>query len=126
MRQTKFQLDDWVFVNGLPMQVKAIHKNKLGFHTRVDRLDWYRINPIITPIPLTDEILEKNFQKMEYGFQIGTCWKIWENQNYGYILVTLTIDEFCGGSYEPCIPCTYLHELQHLMTDLRIDKKIEL
>lgn len=126
MRRVKFQLDDWVFVNGQPMQVKAIHKNKLGFHTREDRLDWYRISSAITPILLSDEILEKNFEKMKHGFQIANCWKIWQNQNYGYILATLTIDEFGGGSYEPCIPCTYLHELQHLIADLRIEKKIEL
>lgn len=125
MKRTNFQIDDWLYVAGKPMQVKAVHQKKLGFHHIPTKLDWYRFGEL-EPILLTDEILEKNFKKMNHGFQIGTCWKIWKNANYGYILATLTIDEFCGGSYEPCIPCTYLHELQHLITDLRIEKKIEL
>lgn len=130
MRRVKFQLDDWVFVNGQPMQVKAIHKNKLGFHTREDRLDWYRIS-VLEPILLSDEILEKNFERYKWEkdkrkWVVGTCWIIEPNPNYGYILSTLDIDEFGGGSYIPCVPCTYLYELQHLLNDLRFDKKIEL
>lgn len=126
MKNTNFQLDDFVFVNGKPMQVKAVHKGKLGFHYEPCRLTWYRIG-LLEPIPLYDEILDKNFEKVVGGdWQLGLCWRIGRNPNYGYILSTLEIDEFGGGYYQHCVPCTYLHELQHLLSDLRIKKKIEL
>jgi hypothetical protein len=79
----------------------------------------------ISPIPLTDEILDKNLDRKEHGWQVKDCWKIWANPNYGYILATLVMDAFGGGSYEPCIPCTYLHELQNAMTVLRAGKEIK-
>lgn len=131
MRNANFQLEDWVCVNGKPMRVKAVHKTKLGFHTREDKLDWHRVNPSVEPIKLTDDILDKNlerykWEKEEKKWVVGTCWNIGHNPNYGYILAHLDIDEFGGGYYIPCVPCTYVHELQHLIADLRIEKKIEL
>lgn len=130
MKLTNFQLDDFVLANGKPMQVKAIHKGKLGFHYVQCKLTWHRVGEL-KPIPLNDDILEKNFERYKWEkdkrkWVMGTCWIIEPNPNYGYILATLEIDEFGGGYYIPCVPCTYLHELQHLLNDLRIEKKIEL
>lgn len=130
MKQISFRLDDYVSVFGKPMQVKAVHKGKLGFHYEPCKLGWHRVS-LLEPIPLTDNILEKNFERYKWEkkknvWVVGTCWNIEPNPNYGYILSTLEIDEFGGGYYIPCIPCTYLHELQHLIADLRIEKKIEL
>ena len=90
-----------------------------------ESLDEITINEDIVGIPLTDEILDKNFERKEYGWQVKDCWKIWANPNFGYILATLVMDEFGGGSYEPCIPCTYFHELQNAMTVLRAGKEIK-
>ena len=65
-------------------------------------------------IDLNDFILGRNFAKAKHGdgFEICSMWKIWKNSNYGYILATLTVDEFGGGGYEPCIPCKTVRELQ--------------
>ena len=83
----------------------------------------------VKPIELNDEILDKNFEIDKWSkkhWVLANCWQMWRNPNYGYILGTLDVDEFGGGHYIPCIPCTYFHELQNLLVDLRIDKKIEI
>lgn len=90
-----------------------------------ETLDEIEIDDETAGIPLTDVILDKNFDRKEHGWQVKDCWKIWANPNYGYILATLVMDDFGGGSYEPCIPCTYLHELQNAMTVLRAGKEIK-
>ena len=78
----------------------------------------------LEPVPITDEILDKNFERKAHGWQLGDMWRIWSNPNFGYIIATLVMDEFGGCSYEPCIPCTYIHELQNTLKDLRIYKMI--
>ena len=84
---------------------------------------------VFEPIKLTVETIDKNFKKSDRfkGFwELGGLYSITENSNYGFILCTLDMDEFGGGYYVPAIPCTYFHELQNLLVDLRIDKKIEI
>lgn len=80
-------------------------------------------------IELTEEILEKNFTRVKEGkseFSVCSCWRIWPNANYGYILATLDMDEFGGGFYVPCIPCQTVSKLNMFLKLLEIDKKIEL
>ena len=85
----------------------------------------------LSEIKLTEEILEKNFTRskdrtFESTFDISLMWRIWPNPNYGYILATLTTDEFGGGFYVPCIPCPTVSKLNLFLKLLEIDKKIEL
>ena len=99
--------------------------NALVFIDDSEVLDEVTIDEEFVGIPITDEILDKNFERKEHGWRVKDCWKIWANPNYGYILATLVMDDFGGGSYEPCIPFTYLHELQNAMTVLRAGKEIK-
>ena len=113
-------------LNAFPFKVEQITKKKIGYHIYQHRLEWVR-QGLLEPIPLTDEFLSKNFERNgEYGFQLGNLWRIWSNTNYGYIAATLTIDDWGGGCYEPCIPCRYVHELQNLLKQLKINKEITL
>lgn len=116
----KVTLGDGVVRTVIETREKSVYLQGLGYAVFVDN---------VKPIKLTIEIIGKNFEK-DKGFKdqwkIGTMWDIRENPNYGFILCRLDMDEFGGGYYVPCIPCTYFHELQNLLIDLRIDKKIEL
>ena len=118
-----------VEVRGVDADNEFIEKGLKGCATCVNINDHCESGGIwvdfLEPIPLTSEILDKNFERKEHGWQVKDCWKIWANPNYGYILSTLVMDDFGGGSYEPCIPCTYLHELQNAMTVLRAGKEIK-
>ena len=128
MKCNELQIGNWVIVKPslLPVCVAAVHQKKIGYHIYQHRLEWVR-QGLLEPITLTDEFLSKNFERDgEYGFQLGNLWRIWSNSNYGYIAATLVIDEFGAGCYEPCIPCRYVHELQNLLKQLKINKEITL
>lgn len=133
MKANELMVGNWVLWKGKPVQVARVSAVVYEFGHIDVTLAHCNDNGIleshdiksISPIPLTDEILEKNFERKEHGWQVKDCWKIWANPNYGYILATLVMDDFGGGSYEPCIPCTYLHELQNAMTVLRSGKEIK-
>lgn len=131
MKCNELQIGDWVIVKPslLPVCVAAVHQKKIGYHIYQHRLEWVR-QSLLEPIPLTDEFLKKHFElvegRKEEGYQLCSLWRIWSNSNYGYIAATLTIDRFGGGGYEPCIPCRYVHELQNLLRQLKIDKEITL
>lgn len=84
----------------------------------------------LAPIPLTEEILEKN------GFEID---KNFKNSNYKknvYILagcvkwkdnvVFVDITSESEGSVLFLSSCKYVHQLQHLLKDLEIEKEIVL
>lgn len=110
----------------MTIRVEAVHHKKVGYHTCIYKLDWIR-ESLLRPIPLTEKILEKNFEKNgDYDYQLNGLWRILSNSNCGYIAATLVIDDFGGGTYEPCIPCKYVHELQHLLSILKVNKKIVL
>lgn len=133
MKAEELMVGNWVLWKGKPVQVARVSGIVYEFGHIDVTLAHCNDNGIleshdiksISPIPLTDEILDKNFERKEHGWQVKDCWKILANPNYGYILATLVMDDFGGGSYEPCIPCTYLHELQNAMTVLRAGKEIK-
>lgn len=116
----KVTLGDGVVRTVIETREKSVYLQGMGYAVWVDNL---------LPIELTVETIEKNFTKSDRfkGFwELGELYSITENSNYGFILCALDIDEFGGGYYVPCIPCTYFHELQNLLVDLRIDKNIEI
>ena len=133
MKANELMVGNWVSWKGKPVQVARVSGVVYEFGHIDVTLAHCNDNGIleshdiksISPITLTDEILDKNFDRKEHGWQVKDCWKIWSNQNYGYILATWVMGDFGGGSYEPCIPCTYLHELQNAMTVLRAGKEIK-
>jgi len=129
MKIEELRVDNWV-MNTLyhsPCKVIGISTDiTIDFKDGARR---YEALAEVEPIELTVETLDKNFNKSDRfkGFwELGGLYSITENSNYGFILCALDMDEFGGGYYVPAIPCTYFHELQNLLVDLRIDKKIEL
>lgn len=110
-------LGDWVCTehDSTPRQIAWIRTGEVG-------LFWNKVAtpPYLVPIPLTPEILEKNGFKYinEEPFFVG-----WEQ--YGMVL-----DKRAGGGFSVSIliatPIDYVHELQHLLRLLKIDKEIEL
>lgn len=114
----ELMVGDWVLHNGTAKKVitnladsVALEDTDNGYGLTYERVRGEQMEPI----PITEEILAKNFAITKHGYQVCDCWKIWANPNYGYILATLVTDEFGGGSYEPCLPCRYTHELQQFL-----------
>lgn len=118
-------IGDWVMHNDTPKKVITNLADSVALENTDYGLAYERVRgEQMEPIPLTDEILAKNFALTKHGYQVCNCWKIWANPNYGYILATLVMDEFGGGSYEPCLPCRYAHELQQFLRLKHEEKEV--
>lgn len=128
MKANELQVGDYIRIKPslLPISISAVHQRKIGYHAHPNKLEWVR-QGLLEPIPLTEELLAKNFEKNgDEGYQLDNTWRIWQNPNFGYIAATLTIDDYGGGSYEPCVPIRYLHELQQFLRLLKVQKNIVL
>ena len=105
-------IGDWVMLtdpihNGEKVQVKEIHRN--GYIT-VDG----GIDNIFEPVPLTTEILEKNFPTTEDGV-------IWSETADGDLFnIRVEYDKYVEGIFK------FVHELQHALRLCNIEKTIEL
>lgn len=122
-----------VVPNNTPIQVAAIHRKKIGYHERNDKLSWARIG-LVRRIPLTREILEKN------GFDCGDCYaylRLNSDSWLQYYYFENRIRKFWAGIDEwqnhsevtditfQC-HCRYVHELQHALKLCGINKEIKL
>ena len=103
---------DWMMLtdpinNGEKVKVKEIHGD--GYIT-VDGA----ITKMCEPIPLTAEILEKNFPTIEDG----VTWN--ETADSDLFNIRVEYDKYVEGIFK------YIHELQHALRLAGIDKKITL
>ena len=130
MKATEVMLGDWVMLadpihNGENVQVKEIHAND---YITVDG----GIVPMFEPIPLTAEILEKNFNSIE---NLPYRCRYYYNTDYTEVDIT----EYTDGIWQvvvdevemSCLPTwkmyvSYVHELQHALRLVGILKEIEL
>lgn len=83
MRYYELQIGDYVLVNGVPRQVEAVTKKKIGYHVNKQTdgcLQYARLKDV-EPIPLTEGFLRAN------GFVKNLCY--WE-----YLIDTQTWIEF--------------------------------
>ena len=111
MKATELMIGDWVQLNGLDVRVAAINeRNDAGFLDSEDKIYMaYDGLDRIDPIPLTREIMCKNF-----GDDLELATKEYEVDIYG----------FSDGIWKVFVGCDtgddsfqfyvrYLHELQH-------------
>ena len=105
MKTSELMIGDWVSDTrtGTPLRVNP-------FMAELEVPEWQ-------PIPLTVEILEKN--GFEDAFWISTsCNLLWKDGK---------LQNFCREEDdEVCIPCEYVHELQHALRLCKIEKEIVL
>ena len=132
MKVTELMIDDWVLSNDLniPIKVRGIMNQYSGsvcfyYNTREYIVDDFKLDPI----PLTEEILEKN----GFGFidtsnnEYSSVWTGW------WILDGLELG-CCDNSKFPVffniadtnVKINYVHELQHALKLCGIEKEIVL
>ena len=76
---------------------------------------------VVRPIPLTPEILEKN------GFEDTMGDAFWISTSCNLLWKDGKLQNFCREEDdEVCIPCEYVHELQHALRLCKVDKEIVL
>lgn len=106
MKAAELQLGNLVMLGDKIIRVDAIHKRKVGYHARFDKLNFV-FEDRLNPIPLTTEIIEKNGFKSELG--LGGRF-ILEIESFNCRIKFSAID--------------YVHELQNTLTLCKIYKKI--
>lgn len=130
MKVEELMINDWVSINDSNFQVKVIKKK--GVIKLYDNTEWGEheidfntdyLEEFLQPIPLTEEILEKNgFEKdIDYGYFIGQSnsgYYIYFNNNHLSIQAGYDAIEFAW--------CEYVHELQHALKLCGIIKSIKL
>ena len=131
MKASDLMIGDYVTVtpSGMLIQVAATHKRKVAYHACTSKLSWVR-EGLLRPIPLTQEILEKNgFVKFVVSqYTLPNC-------SAGVILTKIEEMPSANGKWlvaikkgytDAKIAITYVHELQHALKICGIKKEIEL
>lgn len=138
-----FEISDWVSVGGQPVQVYAVHKNKIAYHFNNDpkeRVCWAFIN-VVNVIPLSGSMFDENGFKCVMGHDVtfegkllGVCPdKYIYKDDDCYVTVTRIEDgwnimhvRYDGAQPTNSAVVKYVHELQHALKLFGIDKKIQL
>ena len=142
MKTSEIMLGDYfnVYPSNLPIKVAAIHKGKVGYHARIDKLTWVRAD-LLRPIIVTKDLLVKN--GFAYCDATGQCILFDECTNYTITVcntciesrnIQVNIDEEALNDEDGIIEmtvmhlmeCNYLHQLQHAIMVCGINKIIEI
>lgn len=125
MRTNELMIGDWVYIFGNPKKIEGIRLFKNG-----DKIVYYdgdngNFIENVTPILLTEEILEKNgFKKIvsDYGrvyYELGLN----EYNNKLLLCNNSAVIDFEGNDIYLC-DCEYVHELRHILKSCKIEKEI--
>lgn len=135
MKINELVIGDWINVLGTPKQIEGIRKFRNGDGIVYYDGDNENFIENVTPIPLTNDILEKTgFEKCNLNIDgiKYNCYKVKYNmyliQDYdedtAYTLGSLYHDSDYGNTLIGFAWINYVHKLQHLMNDGICDKKI--
>lgn len=127
-------IDDWVkcvdstHTISMFAQVDAIEEGHDCILVKRDISNWFLDIKYLEPIPLTAEILEKNFtQHSRYKYDYCTDYFDLYITEYTDGLWCITVDEIeMGGLPTWKMYVSDVHELQHALRLCRIEKEIEL
>ena len=137
IKVTELMINDFVKLNDSNYQVQAIKKKgviklyentKYGEHEIELNTDW--IEEFVEPIPLTPEILEKNFGKPypRGGFH---NYRMQKDETIAFVIEDRRVSAApdnrvvlsrCPGTY--ICDVNYVHELQHALKLCKIKKEI--
>lgn len=135
MKTNELMIGDYITVtpSGMLIQVAAVHKKKVAYHTCTNKLSWVR-EGLLRPIPLTPEILKKNgFTQCEpQGYDLyikdkegaGLYRIFWQGESYNYYL-EIAAYAYPSGEFNNT-NIKYVHQLQHALRLCGIEKEIEL
>lgn len=132
MKTSELMLGDYLYVwpSNMVIKVAAIHRRKVGYHVRTDKLAWIRVD-LLRPIPLTKDILAK------IGFEPYIAGQMLWNKSEDFIVTVLSDLSIYPNSEHRClvgirngytdakIALDYLHELQNALRICGINEEIE-
>jgi hypothetical protein len=146
MKANKLMIGDWVFCTypsiNKPVRVaeiRTVSDNELKIVVYDDGIRLVLNETYMDPIPLTPEILEKNewkheFDKTDYMVKYDLavegkdCWMMWavKEHNLDIQRQDEKLDMYNLKVQRVCMPCDFVHQLQHALRLCGIEKTIEL
>jgi len=140
MKANELMIGDLVYVSPSMMAIKvvAVHEGWVRYCSCTGRMMRVK-EELLVPIPVTQELLEKNGFSIQYKSQYLKDFELVlprENDECDYFCVRLD-ESACSGriNYHPIDKIDritfaanplYIHHLQHALRTVRIDKEIEL
>lgn len=132
MKANELMIGDWVTHKGDPIQISSI-----GFAcaTGGDDDNFKMMHFLdLSPIPLTPEILEKNFTRTEVRILAGTKTHYIEGDDFYAVTLNEYTDSIWEMEYTNCeahfplcrVLVAHVHEMQHALKMFGIDKEIVL
>ena len=131
MKANELMIGDWVLFGEVPVRIEEIEKvfvaDTLHYHDGDVNVELY------DPIPLTQEILKKNgwdlqIVRNEYRFYVryfdSDINKSCDIRVYKEGLIFMILADINIPAKEIRMPIEYVHELQHAMRSLGVDKEI--
>ena len=136
MRIEELSVNDWVAIDGKPIQISSVYATPLGGVVKYDHHNLSVFIEVIEPIPLTDEILEKNGWVLDKSSRWHICEITFDTRvnvwiggtNQCRVEISTRTDEldwyFCYADFKLINPA--VHQLQHALRLAGIEKEIEL
>ena len=125
MEAKDLMIDDWAACEGKNGKVKELREHKLSLKTENSVMIIYYNN--VEPIPITSEILEKN------GFVTDRYGEIELNDELGTSETNIVLEPTYSEEYywwrinnNLIVKIKYVHELQHILKLVGIEKEIKL
>lgn len=127
MNAKELMIGDWVFTRGQIEQVTSIYDGYICTEHYEDSHDYY-----FEPIPITPEILEKNFTRTEVRVLSGTKTHYIESDDFYCVALNEYTDSIWELEYTNCeahfplvrVLVAHVHELQNALRLCGIDKEI--
>ncbi len=124
MKKSELKLGDWVLAGGSPIKIDelVVGIDVLSvYNDETNEIKDYFYDDL-TPIPLTEEILEKNGWEKDDVQWILFCLVI----QYDKVYDDFTIYVHQNGECNYLTEIEYVHELQHLLWALGIDDDLKI
>jgi hypothetical protein len=122
MEAKDLMIDDWAACEGKNGKVKELREHKLSLKTENSVMIVYYNN--VKPIPITPEILEKNFTYDSFGFFYFFGDTYLDIKEYTDGLWQVKVDEIMSSLPAWRMFVINVHELQHALRLAGIDKEI--
>lgn len=132
MKASDLRIGDYVKVkpSGMIIQVAAVHNKKVAYHTVINKLSWVK-ECLLEPIRLSamEKTLwlngfHKNIKHNDARYEDSVLGEfIVLADNYTNATVVNRHTKSQGDDYNGNVE--YLHELQHIMSDCKLTKKIK-
>lgn len=129
MKTNELQIGDWVLIYGAPCKIQAVDgvDDEIVADDELYTLaeDRYHSEDRVEGVPITPEILEKNFEKKTF-YGIYDDYFDLDIREYSDSIYVVTFHNCEMNSPDQQMIFSFVHELQHFLNHCGIEKEIKL